>query len=173
VSLIRASSMAITFKCKITLHPGTMFCFGTISCIVDEEGTMHRVADPREKKLSSEIPREAKAKQQAAPPPKAREKMIPHKPRVGNPWEKKDRSGGISLTQRTPLSTSPTKEWTRITRKKETNVLSEGMRTRRAIFLTPSPSKEDGKKSTFTPAPFYPRRRLHPAEIGVSTHLRR
>jgi hypothetical protein len=39
-----------------------MFCFGTISCIADEEGTLHRLADLLEKKLSSEIPREAKAK---------------------------------------------------------------------------------------------------------------
>jgi hypothetical protein len=62
VSLIRASSMAITFKCKIALRPEAMFCFGTISCIADEKGTLHRVADPPEKKLSSEIPREAKAK---------------------------------------------------------------------------------------------------------------
>jgi hypothetical protein len=34
-----------------------MFCFGTISSIVDEKGTLHRIADPPEKKLSSEIPK--------------------------------------------------------------------------------------------------------------------
>jgi hypothetical protein len=147
VSLIIASSMAITFKCKIAFRPETMFCFGTISCIADEEGTLHRVADPPEKKLSSEIPREVEAKQRVAPSPVARGKMIPHKPRVGNPWEKKDRPVGISLTRRTPLSTSPTKEWARITRKKEINIPSQGMRTRRAIFPIPSLSKEDGKKS--------------------------
>jgi hypothetical protein len=154
--LIRASSMAVTFKCKIALRPRTMLCFGTISCIADEEGTLHRVADPPEKKLSSGIPRKAEAKQRVAPPSAARGKMIPHKPRVGNPWEKKDRPVDISLTRRTPLSTSPTKEWTRITRKKERNIPSQGMRTRRAIFPIPSPSKEDGKKSTIVPAPFYP-----------------
>jgi hypothetical protein len=93
--LIRASSMAITFKCKIALRPRTMFCFGTISCIADEEGTLHRVADPSKKKNSSEILREAKAKQRVVPPPAARGKMIPHKPRGGNPWEKKDRPAGI------------------------------------------------------------------------------
>jgi hypothetical protein len=53
--------MAITSKCKIALHLRTMFCFGTISSIADEEGTLHRVADPLEKKLSSEIPRGARA----------------------------------------------------------------------------------------------------------------
>jgi hypothetical protein len=83
--------MAITFKCKIALRPGTMFCFGTISCIADEEGTLHHVVDLPEKKLSSEIPKEAEAKKRVAPPPAARGKMIPHKLRVGNPWEKKER----------------------------------------------------------------------------------
>jgi hypothetical protein len=53
--------MAVTSKCKIALRPGTMFCFGTISSIVDDEGTLHRIADPPEKKLSTEIPREARA----------------------------------------------------------------------------------------------------------------
>jgi hypothetical protein len=143
--LIRATSMAITSKCKIALRLGTMFCFGTISSIADEEGTLHRVADPLEKKLSSKIPREAKAEQRVAPPPASRGKMIPHKPKVG-----------ISLTRRTPLSTSPTKEWTRITRKKEANVPSQGTTTHRAIFPSPLPSKEDGKKSAITSAPFYP-----------------
>jgi hypothetical protein len=58
---VQANSMAITSKCKIALHLRTMFCFGTISSIADEEGTLHRVADPLEKKLSSEIPRGARA----------------------------------------------------------------------------------------------------------------
>jgi hypothetical protein len=69
--------MAITSKCKISLCPGTMFCFGTISSITDEEGTLHRVADPLEKKLSSEILREAKVKQRVAPPPATQRKKIP------------------------------------------------------------------------------------------------
>jgi hypothetical protein len=90
-----------------------MFCFGTISSIADEEGTLHRVADPSEKKLSLEILREAKAERRVAPPPTSQGKMTPHKPKVR-----------ISLTQGTSLSTSPTKEWTQITRKKEANVLS-------------------------------------------------
>jgi hypothetical protein len=61
VSLVQACSMAVTSKCKIALRPGTMFCFGTISSIVDDKGTLHRIADPPEKKLSTEIPREARA----------------------------------------------------------------------------------------------------------------
>jgi hypothetical protein len=42
--------MAVTFHSKITFHPGSMFCFGTISSIADEEGTLHRIADPPKKK---------------------------------------------------------------------------------------------------------------------------
>jgi hypothetical protein len=42
--------MAVTFHRKITLRPGSVFCFGTISSIADEEGTLHRIADPPKKK---------------------------------------------------------------------------------------------------------------------------
>jgi hypothetical protein len=134
---------------------GAMFRFGTISCIEDVEGTLHRIADPPEKKYSSGIPREAKARLRTAPPLTARGKMVPRKPGFRSPREKEDRLVGASLTRRTPLSTSPTKEWTRITRKKEVNVLSRGRRTHRATFSIPPPSKEDGKKNTVMPAPFY------------------
>jgi hypothetical protein len=54
--------MDITVKNKIILRPGVMFRFGTISCIADEEGTLHHIADPPQKKPSSEIPREARAR---------------------------------------------------------------------------------------------------------------
>jgi hypothetical protein len=54
------------------------------------------------------------------------------------------------------LSTSPTKEWTRIARRKEVNIPYRGRRTHRAILPIPPPSKEDGKKNTAIPAPFYP-----------------
>jgi hypothetical protein len=144
VSLIQASSMAVTSKCQITLLPGTMFFFGSISSVADEEGTLHRVADPLERKLSLEILRGARAEQRMALSPASRAKMTFYKPKVGS-----------SSTQKTLLSTSPTKEWTRITRKKEANIPSQGTRTRWAIFSMPPLSKEDGKKSATTPAPFY------------------
>jgi hypothetical protein len=67
--------MTIISKCKIALRPGTMFCFGTISFIADEEGTLHRVADPLEKKLSSEIPRGTRAEQRVVPPLASRWKI--------------------------------------------------------------------------------------------------
>jgi hypothetical protein len=55
--------MAVTFHSKITFLPGSMFCFGTISSIADEEGTLHRIADPPKKKsppTNSENTREAR-----------------------------------------------------------------------------------------------------------------
>jgi hypothetical protein len=81
--LIKVISMAITFKNKITLSLGAMFCFGTISCIEDVEGTLHCIADPPEKKHSSGIPREAKARLRTTPPLTARGKMVPRKPDSG------------------------------------------------------------------------------------------
>jgi hypothetical protein len=50
VSTIQASSMVVAFYSKITLRAGSVFCFGTISSVADEEGTLHRIADPPEKK---------------------------------------------------------------------------------------------------------------------------
>jgi hypothetical protein len=154
VSLIKVSSMVVTIKNKITLSLGAMFRFGTISCIADVEGTLH-VADPPEKKHSLGIPREAKARLSTAPPLTAWGKMVPCKLGFKSPREKEDQLVGASLTQRTPLSTSPTKEWTRITRKKEVNVPSRGRRTHRATFPIHPPSKEGGKENTVMPAPFY------------------
>jgi hypothetical protein len=54
VLLIKVSSMANTFKNKITLSLGAMFRFGTISCITDVEGTLHRIASHPRKNLSRE-----------------------------------------------------------------------------------------------------------------------
>jgi hypothetical protein len=136
--------MAITSKWKIALRPGSVFCFGTISSIVDEKGTLHRIADPPEKKFSSVVPEKTGAEQRVAQPPTPHVKITLYKPKIGS-----------LPTRRTPLSTSPTKEWTRITRKKA-NVQSKGTGPRRVIFLAPSPSKEDEKKCAIVAAPFYP-----------------
>jgi hypothetical protein len=61
--------MAITFQHKIALHPGSMFCFGTISSVADEEGILHRIADPPEKRPSLKISEKAGTKQEIAQPP--------------------------------------------------------------------------------------------------------
>jgi hypothetical protein len=134
VSTIQASSMAVTFHSKITLRPGSVFCFRTISSVADEEGTLHRIVDPPEKKsppTNSENAGEAQ-------PPALREKIISGKSGAEGP-----------LTRRTPLSTSPTREWTQIARKKET-------KGKQVVLSVPPPSKENGKKVATTATPFYP-----------------
>jgi hypothetical protein len=52
------------------------------------------------------------------------------------------------LTRRTPLSTSPTKEWTQVTRKKEVG-------RKQVVLSVLPPSKENGKKIIMTAVPFY------------------
>jgi hypothetical protein len=107
VSLIQASSMAITFQHKIILHPGSMFYFGTISSVADEEGTLHRIVDLPERKPSSTISGKARSKQEKAQPPALRAKTTSCKPGAEDP-----------SNRRTPLSTSSTEKLTWIIRKK-------------------------------------------------------
>jgi hypothetical protein len=85
VSLIQASSMAITFQHKIIFRPVCVFCFGTISSVADEEGTLHRIADPPERKPSSTISGKAGAKQEKAQPPTLRAKTTSCKPGAEDP----------------------------------------------------------------------------------------
>jgi hypothetical protein len=138
VSSIQASSMAVTFQHKIILRPGSMFCFGTISSVADEEGTLHRIADLPERKPSSEISEKIGARQEKAQPPALLKKITSSKLGAEGP-----------SALRTPLSTSPTREWTRITRKKEA-------KDHQADLSVPPPSKENRKKIAVTATPFYP-----------------
>jgi hypothetical protein len=130
--------MAVTFQHKIILRPGSVFCFGTISSVADEEGTLHRLADPPERKPSSEISKKIGARQEKAQPPVLLKKITSSK--IGDE--------GPSA-QRTPSSTSPTREWTRITRKKEA-------KDHQADLSVPPLSKENRKKIAVTSTPFYP-----------------
>jgi hypothetical protein len=109
--------------------------------MADEEGILHRIADPPEKKPSPKISEKAETRQQIAQPPAPRAKTTPCKSGAEN-----------SFTRRTPLSTSSTEEWTRITRKKE----ASGIEAHQAALLAPSPSKKDRKKFGTTATPFYP-----------------
>jgi hypothetical protein len=133
--------MAVTFQHKIILRPGSMFCFGTISSVADEEGTLHRIADPLERKPSSEMSEIIGARQEKAQPPALRKKTAVSKPRTKGP-----------STRRTPLSTSPTEEWTRITRRKEASEATG----RQAALPVPPSFREDRKKIVATTTPFYP-----------------
>jgi hypothetical protein len=126
--------MAVTFYSKITLRPGSVFCFETISSVADEEGILHRIADPPEKKSPPTNSKNAGEAQPRA----LRKKIVSGKSGAED-----------SLTRRTPPSTSPTKEWTQIAKKKET-------REKQVVLSVPPASKETGKKVATTAAPFYP-----------------
>jgi hypothetical protein len=138
VSSIQASSMAVTFQHKIILRLGSMFCFRTISSVADEEGTLHRIADPPERKLSSRVSEKIGAKQEKAQPLVLQKKITFSKLGAEGP-----------SARRTPLSTSPTGEWTQITRKNEAKDHQAGL-------SVPPSSKENRKKIVMTAAPFYP-----------------
>jgi hypothetical protein len=130
--------MAVTFHRKITLHPGSVFCFGTISSIADEEGTLHCIADPPKKKSTPTRSENIGARKEKAQPPVLRRKIAFGKPGAESP-----------LTRRNPLSTSSMKEWMQVARKKETG-------RKQVVLSVPLPSKENGKKIATTAAPFYP-----------------
>jgi hypothetical protein len=133
--------MAITFQHKIILRPGSVFCSGTISSVADEEGTLHHIADPPERKSSSKISEKIGAKQEKAQPPALRAKTT---------FNKLGAEG--SCTQRTPLSTFTTEKCTRITRKKEANKAKD----RQTALSVPPSSKENRKRLVATTVPFYP-----------------
>jgi hypothetical protein len=118
-----------------------VFCFETISSIADEEGTLHRIADPPERKSSSKISEKIGVKQEKAQHPALRAKTTFSKLGAEGP-----------STQRTPLSTSPVKKWTRIIRKKEVNKVKDCQ----TALLVPPSSKENGKKLVTAAVPFYP-----------------
>jgi hypothetical protein len=138
VSSIQASSMAVTFQHKIILRLGSIFCFGTISSVADEEGTLHRLVDPPKRKPSSETSEKIGARQKKMQPPALLKKITSGKIGAEGP-----------LARRTPLSTSPTEEWTRITRRKEA-------KDHQANLSVPPPSKENRKKTVVIGTPFYP-----------------
>jgi hypothetical protein len=154
--LTQANSMAVTSQCKIALRPRSVFYFGTISSVADEKGILHRIADPPEKKPSSEISEKVGTRPQRAQPLAPQTKTASCKSRARN-----------SLTRRTPLPTSPTEEWTRITRKK---------RSKRDGGPSSYPSdtftlKEGQKEIYHHINSFLPRRPLHRGESGVISHL--
>jgi hypothetical protein len=132
--------MAIIFQHKFALRPGSVLCFGTISSVADEEGILHRIADPPEKKPSLKISEKARTEQEKAQLPALRAKTTSCQSGIEN-----------SPTRRTPLSTSSTERWTRIARRKEANEI----KTRQAALLAPSPSKENREKLIVVTTLFY------------------
>jgi hypothetical protein len=149
--------MAIIFQHKIALRLGSMFCFGTISSVADEEGILHRIADPPEKKPSSKIFVKARTKQEITQPPALRAKTTSCKP------------GGENLfTRRTPLSTSSTERWTQITRKKRSKRDRDPPSCSSSAFTLKGGQKEACHHSN----PILPRCPLHRGKSGIVSHLR-
>jgi hypothetical protein len=169
VSLIRASSMAFTFKSKITLRPGAMFYFGTISCITDEEGTLHRVVDPPEKKPSSGI--QSKTVGNATT----------HNSREDDPSQTNDRepsgeerSIGHSLAYPKNSIVHLAHKGVDIDHSEEGNKRLESGDENTPNHLSNTPALKGGREEEHRRAgSFLPRHPLHLGEIGVSTHLRR
>jgi hypothetical protein len=149
--------MAVTSQCKIAPRPVSVFCFGTISSIADEKGILHRIADPPEKKPSSEISEKVGTRQQRAQPLAPQMKTTACKLRAES-----------SLTRRTLLPTSPTKEWTQITRKKEL----AGWRTVKLSFLHFRPQRRTERNSSPQQLLSTPMSSSS-GESGVISHLRR
>jgi hypothetical protein len=147
--------MAITLQHKIALRPGSVFCFGTISFVADEEGTLHRIADPPEKKPSLKIPEKAGTKKEIAQPPALRAKTASCEPRAES-----------SFTRRTSLSTSSTEKWTQITRKKRNKDPSSCPSGTSAL-------KGEQKEACRHDNSILPQRPLHRGESGIVPHLRR
>jgi hypothetical protein len=92
--------MAITFQHKIILCPGSVFYFGTISSVADEEGTLHRIADLPEKTFldnlwesRSEAGKKQPQRSERRLPPASQEPRIclPGEPRCPPPLRKNGR----------------------------------------------------------------------------------
>jgi hypothetical protein len=150
--------MAITFQHKIALRPRSVFFFGTISSVADEEGILHRIANPPEKKPSPKISEKARTRQQIAQPPAPWAKTTSCKSGVEN-----------SFTQRTLLSTSSTEEWTRITRKKRSKRDRGPSSCSSGAFAL----KEGQKEACHHSNSFLPRRPLHRGKSEIISHLQR
>jgi hypothetical protein len=149
VSLIQASSMAIIFHQKIALRPGS---------VADEEGILHHIADPPEKKPSSKISEKARARQQIAQPLAPRAKTTSCKPGAEG-----------SFTRRTPLSTSSTEEWTRVMRKKRSTWDRGPPSCSSGAFALKGGQKEACHHSNS----ILPRRPLHRRKNRIVSHIRR
>jgi hypothetical protein len=150
--------MAITFQYKIAIRPRSVFCFGTISSVADEEGVLHRIADPPEKKPSPKISEKARTRQQTVQPPAPRAKTTSCKSGAEN-----------SFTRRTPLSTSSIEKWTHITRKKRSKRDRGPSSCSSGTFAL----KEGQKEVCHHNNSFLPRRPLHRGKSGIISHLRR
>jgi hypothetical protein len=130
-TLIHDDSMAIIFNTPITFNAGEVFHFGSLSYIVDQEGILHRIADPSEKRSSPVAliagvgsscltPARTTLTNSKAWKPQPTSAPCRIAPTSGEPraitTHVARATKATPLSRRSPLSTSPTRVWTRITR---------------------------------------------------------
>jgi hypothetical protein len=81
--------MAVTFKSMSTFSQGAVFCFRTISCVADMDGTLHHIAVPPGRKSPLGSPKEAMGRPQTTlerTPLVEQRSTVPHKAELGIPW---------------------------------------------------------------------------------------
>jgi hypothetical protein len=118
--LIHHNSMAIIFDTLITFNAREVIRFGSLSCITDQEGVLHRIAVPSESRSSPMEPIAPMNSKVRKPQPTFASCRIA--PASGRPraitTHVARSTKAAHLSRRTPLSMSPTRVWTRITRRK-------------------------------------------------------
>jgi hypothetical protein len=171
--LIHDDSMAIVFNTLITFNAGEMFHFGSLSCIVDRKGVLHRIAGPFEEGSSPTTPA---AKTGLAHPASAKTTPASFKARRPQPTSAARRiapalDGPRTTTtsaarpteealpsRRTPLPTLPTRAWTRVTRRKKMGGANADKiaGTRPAVTSVAPLTWETAGVQNTAPSPFFP-----------------
>jgi hypothetical protein len=128
--LIHDDSMAIIFDTPVTFNAREVFCFGSLSYITNQEGVLHRIMDPSERRSSLMEPIAEAGSSHLTPRTaplnsKVRKPQPTFAPRRIAPASSRPRAITTPVarstkvahqSRRTPLSTSTTWVWTRITR---------------------------------------------------------
>jgi hypothetical protein len=106
--------MAVTFQHKIVLRPESVFCFGTISSVADEKGTLRRIADPPKRKSSSKISGQIGAGQEKANLQRSKQKppSASWEPKCLHPQRRAEGSSSLRQFHSTLMSSS-SGEWSR------------------------------------------------------------
>jgi hypothetical protein len=164
--------MATIFNTPFTFNAVEMFHYGSHSCIADQ-GVLHHTVDPSEKRSSLMAPiagaglplltlariTPTNSKAQKPQPASAPRKIVPASggPRaitthVARPTK------AAPLSRWTPLSTSPTQVWTRITRRKEAGSPGTGVvaGTRPTIVPAAPLTWETARARDTAPSSFFP-----------------
>jgi hypothetical protein len=136
--------MAVTFQHKIVLRPESVFCFGTISSVADEKGTLRRIADPPKRKSSSKISGQIGAGQEKANLQRSKQKppSASWEPKCLHPQRRAEGSSSLRQFHSTLMSSS-SGEWSRPP-SPTTNQLRPGKN-----LLSGNPADEETDAETF------------------------